>query len=613
MACLHQTIAATSGRDPVQEKKYEMQLSAVAPSQVETFRAATEAYDHQHYAEAAKLFDAVVAAAPHYDTAIRRLAYCHLQTGHHAEAIRLAETALALNRDAENLFGLAYVLSSNSKDRSDQRQALRLIQEARLLPSGADLDNDTLAAQLALELDDTATFRQIADTVHTRYPTTLQAHYFAAIEAIIDERWIRAEREILAARNLGLPAETAQRMLDSGVHDRAFRWKMGWWFGGIIGGWVAGLVLLFLVGLCLSLATLRSVASSDPNLALSSGERRLRKIYSGLVNLAGIYYYISLPIILVIVLGLCAGIFIAILAAGFIMIKLMAILAIGAMMTILAMIKSLLLKPSKVEPGRPLRPEEAPGLWALAKDVAQDVDTRPIDEIRITEGTDLAVYERGSWQAKMRDQAERVLILGVGIVEGFKQDQLRSVLAHEYGHFSHRDTAGGDIALRVRQDMMNFYIAMYKAGQATKLNAAFHFLRVYNFIFRRISHGATRLQEVLADRIAAQTYGPLAFEGGLTHVIRRRFEFEHVANTEIEEVLKSREPLRSIYEPPVGKLDTVDAQLKTVMERPTTDDDTHPSPKDRFRFVATVTSAPRPTNDAEVWELLPIAKQSNAR
>jgi hypothetical protein len=73
------------------------------------------------------------------------------------------------------------------------------------------------------------------------------------------------------------------------------------------------------------------------------------------------------------------------------------------------------------------------------------------------------------------------------------------VLAHEYGHLSHRDTAGGDVALRVNRDMMKFAYAMARAGQAVWWNTAFQFLRVYHFLFRRISHGATRLQEVLAD------------------------------------------------------------------------------------------------------------------
>jgi hypothetical protein len=77
---------------------------------------------------------------------------------------------------------------------------------------------------------------------------------------------------------------------------------------------------------------------------------------------------------------------------------------------------------------------------------------------------------------------------------------------------------------------LKFYFAMRQAGQATYFNAAFHFLRIYNFIFRRIRHGATRLQEILADRVAAQTYGAPAFQNGLTHVIRRSLEFEAAAN-----------------------------------------------------------------------------------
>ena len=38
-------------------------------------------------------------------------------------------------------------------------------------------------------------------------------------------------------------------------------------------------------------------------------------------------------------------------------------------------------------------------------------------------------------------------------------------------------------------------------------NLGFHFLRLYYKIFTIISHGAGRLQEVLADRLAAYHYG----------------------------------------------------------------------------------------------------------
>ncbi len=55
----------------------------------------------------------------------------------------------------------------------------------------------------------------------------------------------------------------------------------------------------------------------------------------------------------------------------------------------------------------------------------------------------------------------------------------------------------------INRDMMKFAIAMIESGQAVWWNVAFQFLRVYHFLFCRISHGATRLQEVLADRVAA--------------------------------------------------------------------------------------------------------------
>src|SRR5262249_15448771 len=149
-------------------------------------------------------------------------------------------------------------------------------------------------------------------------------------------------------------------------------------------------------------------------------------------------------------------------------------------------------------------------------EVAEAVGTRPIDGIRITAGCDLAVYEKGSFREKLQDKAERNLILGVGVLNGMHTNAFRAVLAHEYGHFSHRDTAGGDVALRVDQDMVKFAYALAYSGQAVWWNLGFQFVRLYHFLFRRITHGATRLQEILADRVAVRNYSAASFEEGLT-------------------------------------------------------------------------------------------------
>jgi Zn-dependent protease with chaperone function len=177
------------------------------------------------------------------------------------------------------------------------------------------------------------------------------------------------------------------------------------------------------------------------------------------------------------------------------------------------------------------------------------------------------------------------------------------VLAHEYGHFSHRDTAGGDVALRVNNDIINFAEAIGRAGQAVWWNLAFQFLRAYHFIFRRIAHGATRLQEALADRVAVRNYGADSFEEGLRHVIRRSVEFEDIAYWEITESVKARRAMANLYEMKADPKNAIEEKIDEAINRPTTEDDTHPSPRDRFQLARKIASVPRSHDTGEMWEL----------
>jgi hypothetical protein len=363
-------------------------------------------------------------------------------------------------------------------------------------------------------------------------------------------------------------------------------------------------VLLYVAGFTLSRLTLRQIDRADPNVPITPSERQLRRIYGALINLAGVYYYISLPVVAVLVVAIAGGLIYAFLAIGTVPIKLTVLLVIGSIATVWSMGRSLFLRVKTEDPGRPLTREEAPELWALAERVAQTVNTRAVDEIRLTTGTDLCVYERGSWRTRMANKATRVLVLGAAVLRDFRQQDFLAVLAHEYGHFSNRDTAGGAVALRVQGDIWKFYLAMRNAGQATWLNIAFHFLRLYHLIFRRISHGATRLQEVLADRVAAAAYGAAAFEGGLKHAIRRSLEFDAHASSEIQAAIEAKRPVQNLYDSvPAQMPESVDQQFAAALNRDTTDDDTHPAPKDRFRLVSRVVASSSPAMNGFVWDL----------
>ena len=394
------------------------------------------------------------------------------------------------------------------------------------------------------------------------------------------------------------PAEDKSR--GSGV------WVYAYWVLCAAAAWALGLLALFVLGKVFSNMTMKTVESADPDELTGARHETLRRWYRALINFAGFYYYVSLPVVLCLILLAAAAAVYAFVAVRF-PIKLVLVVVAGAAVTAYQMIRSFFVKHEEEDPGRPLREAEAPGLWALAREVAGAVGTRPVDEIRVTPGTELAVYERGSAAEKRQDKATRVLILGVGVLNGFTRNAFRAVLAHEYGHFGHRDTAGGEVALRVNKDMVVFAYAMAAAGQAVWYNLAFQFLRAYHFIFRRITHGATRLQEILADRVAVYLYGARAFEEGLTHVIYRDAEFSHLAVREINAAVQSRRALQNIYELPGAKGGEaerdVEAAFRESLGRETGEDDTHPAPSERFRLARRVRSKGEPPADGTVWEL----------
>jgi Zn-dependent protease with chaperone function/tetratricopeptide (TPR) repeat protein len=593
-------------RDMAAETLIWQKLQSVAPNSVETFKAATNALDEGDFQKSASLFQEVLKKAPHFDPAMRRLGASLVELGREREGLEMLERAVEKNRTPENLSSLALYRAYPGKGKRgsklEMEQALTFAKESARAYKGKDPSHWAMVAHLALELEREQDLRNATGTLVRNHPDTLAAHYYSAIIAAADEDWIKAEDEIKKAQSLGLPAEAANQMLASGIHTRATVWRYAYYSLYPLALWALGLLLLFVLGKVFSKMTLRWIETTDPN-AEVGGNLPIRRYYRWLMNVAGLYYYISIPVVIFLVLATAVSVTYGFIMLGRIPIKLIFLLAAGGALTIYMLIRSLFIKIEAEDPGRALREDEAPQLWALVREVAETVNTRPVVEIRVTPGTEMAVYERGSFRERMQDSAHRILILGIGTLNGFNQNAFRAVLAHEYGHFRHRDTAGGDVAIRVNNDMMKFAYAMIESGQAEWWNVAFHFLRIYNFIFRRISHGATRLQEVLADRVAAAKYSAEAFEEGLRHVIRRQVEFEDIAYREITSANNARRAVQNLYELKASEEKMVEERINEVINSPTREDDTHPSPVERFRLARRVISNNELAPAGVVWEL----------
>jgi Zn-dependent protease with chaperone function len=582
--------ARSQGRDTAKENRYIHQLEVINPTLVDLFKQATTALDSEEIELADQLYSKIYEKAPSFDIAIRRLGGLKVTEGKYEEGLFFCEKAVNLDSSYENLITYAQCLitasnNSESANVSYLDKAKTILGFAYKMPNADDFEVTAFLAQIYIQNGQYEDFKTATQSLMKYHPDEMISHYYQAIIYQSEEEWSDAKREILEAKALGLSEESVEKFLDGGINEHEERKSYLIYFLYVIAIWILGFLILYLGGIVLSNYTLNAVEKEFKLQGAESLSKTIKKVYSHLINVAGIYYYISLPIILVLLVLVVIGIGYAFIMLGRIPLQLMLILIVGAGYSIYGMVKSLLVKVNAEDPGRELTKVEAPALYALTNEVANTMGTRPIDEIRITPETDLAVYENGTRREKMQDKSKRILILGTGVLKDFKVNDFKAVLAHEYGHFSHRDTAGGAVAMRVRNDMHKYSYALYLSGQTVWWNLAYLFLRAYDFIFRKISNGSTRLQEILADRIAAQTYGAQSFQNGLTYVIRRNIEFIKLANTEINEARETKRSFSNLYELTGGADLGIEEEVNNSLNRQTSSDDTHPSPNDRFRFI----------------------------
>ncbi len=112
----------------------------------------------------------------------------------------------------------------------------------------------------------------------------------------------------------------------------------------------------------LSKLTLLSVSRTPKaeNVHATVADQWLRRIYRVVLWVTCAFYYLSLPIIALLVLGLGGGIIYGFVALGRIPIKLVVIVAIVTFISLWAMLKSIFTRPRESEPGSKAAPEPEP-------------------------------------------------------------------------------------------------------------------------------------------------------------------------------------------------------------------------------------------------------------
>ncbi|HEY8455081.1 MAG TPA: M48 family metallopeptidase [Actinopolymorphaceae bacterium] len=177
-----------------------------------------------------------------------------------------------------------------------------------------------------------------------------------------------------------------------------------------------------------------------------------------------------------------------------------------------------LVKALKREPftpvGVPLREEDQPHLWAMVRDLADRVVTRPPDEIWLVADVNAGVTEDASMLGLRGGR--RYMVIGLPLLLTMTIDQLRAVLGHELGHYSHAHTRLGEINYRGRTTITRT-IEQLQDGSVIRTIVRKVF-ELYAKAYFLVEFAVSRQQEFEADRAAVAVAGRHAVETALREV-----------------------------------------------------------------------------------------------
>jgi Zn-dependent protease with chaperone function len=147
-----------------------------------------------------------------------------------------------------------------------------------------------------------------------------------------------------------------------------------------------------------------------------------------------------------------------------------------------------------------LSKSHAPELWSTVRRLANAVDTRPPDEIRLVSEATATVLEHGRLLGLIGGR--RYLYIGLPLLSALTVSQLRAVLAHELGHYSRQHVRWAEPVYRGRTLIQR---TITQVGWWRDLTLVP--LRPYAYLYLLVSASVCRRQEVEADLASARLAG----------------------------------------------------------------------------------------------------------
>lgn len=261
-------------------------------------------------------------------------------------------------------------------------------------------------------------------------------------------------------------------------------------------------------------------------------------------------------------------------------------------------------------PGPELRREEQPRLSALLDSVAADAGERPADAVYLDLLVNAAVLEH---------RRKRVMLLGLPLLATLDADELRAVVAHEYGHYTGGDTRFSGWIWRTRVAVLKTVQHLAESDSWFRRNVVRWPFQWYALVFLRITNAVSRRAEFTADALSARVTSPETAGRALRRVEAVAPAFDSYWQSDVAPILDSerRPPIASGFAAMTANAElapALDDIVRSDIEAREPDPyASHPTLRQRLEAlrVPVETAAPRPAPHpaTELLDDVPLLEQ----
>ncbi|XVV04316.1 M48 family metallopeptidase [Actinosynnema sp. CA-248983] len=256
----------------------------------------------------------------------------------------------------------------------------------------------------------------------------------------------------------------------------------------------------------------------------------------------------------------------------------------------------------RAEPeGVPLTRAEQPELWRVVDELAEIAGTRAPDDIRLVPEVNAAVWEKAGLLGLR--PGPRYLMIGLPLLAGLNVGELRSVLAHELGHYGGGHTKLSALTYRAKNALAH---TVDNLGD-TLLQRP---LAAYAKLYARVAASVNRRQELDADAASVAAAGRETAQSALRKILSLDAAWDAYHEDYVSLApAAGRTPhvlagFRSFLDDPHRREGLGRVADRLLDEQPASVFDSHPPIRERIAAMAALPSPAVPVLDQPAWTLV---------